>query len=159
MPCGGTGRKRHAADLAPPSVWTAPMAAASGDTVKSTEPLTACARTPSTPPCGTWAIAPKKHHRPRPALSWMSARAMYCHCGHTAARHRPTTQPTTSRPPGRLFHACASEKCQIVATQSTSGAVPANPWERGNKQGEKAVNADPASARRYQKLWERSGNK
>ena len=26
------------------------MAAASGDTVKSTEPLTACARTPSTPP-------------------------------------------------------------------------------------------------------------
>ena len=36
------------------------MAAASGDTVKSTEPLTACARTPSTPPCGAWAIAPKK---------------------------------------------------------------------------------------------------
>lgn len=97
--------------------------------------------------------APRCRHGP--TIWTPCAKARCCHCGHTAARHRPTTQPTTSRPPGRLFCACASKKCRVVATQSTSGCVPAKPWERGNKQGEKARNADLASARRYQKLWNR----
>jgi len=41
----------------------------------------------------------------------------------------------------------------------TSSAVPEKPWERGNKQGEKAGGTDVASARRYQNLWEQTGNK
>lgn len=83
---------------------------------------------------------------------------MCCHCGHTAARPGTArrTTPAARRDgffvPLRLNVSCCYNAIHFRRCSR-------KPWERGKKQGEKAENADLASARRYQKLLEQDGNK